>query len=58
MAIEPQESEECKMNDKNQVKLPQDAIEAYENGEILEAKDKAIEFINNITDFESQESEK
>lgn len=40
------------MNDLNQVKLLQDAIEAYENGEILEAKDKAIEFINNITDFE------
>ena len=46
--------EVLEMNDKNQIKLLQDAIEAYENGEVLEAKDKAIEFINNITDFEAE----
>jgi len=40
------------MNDKKQIQLLKNAIEAYENGEILEAKDMAIEFINNITDFE------
>jgi len=45
------------MDDKVQIKLLSDAIMAYEKGEILEAKDMAIEFINNITDFEV-ESEK
>ena len=45
------------MNDKKQIQLLKDAIKAYENGEILESKDKAIEFIDNITDFEA-ESEK
>ena len=42
------------MDDKVQIKLLSDAIRTYENGEILESKDKAIEFINNITDFESE----
>ena len=42
------------MNDKKQIQLLKDAIDAYENGEILEAKDKAIEFIDNITDFEAE----
>ena len=46
------------MNDKKQVKLLQYAIKAYENGEIIEAKDKAIEFINNITDFEAESEDK
>lgn len=40
------------MNDEKQIQLLEDAIKAYENGEILEAKDMAIEFINIITDFE------
>ena len=40
------------MNDKKQIQLLKDAVELYEDGAILEAKDKAIEFINNITDFE------
>ena len=42
------------MNDKKQIQLLKNAIKAYENGEILEAKDMAIEFINNITDFETE----
>ena len=42
------------MNDENQIQILKDAIKAYENGEILEAKDKAIEFINNIIDFEAE----
>ena len=42
------------MNDKKRIQLLKDAIKAYENGEILEAKDMAIEFINNITDFETE----
>lgn len=42
------------MDDKIQIKLLNDAITAYENGEILEAKDMAIDFINNITDFEAE----
>lgn len=46
------------MNDANQIQLLKDAIKAYENGEILEAKDKAIEFINNITDFEAESKDK
>ena len=46
-----------KMNDKKQIRLLKDAIDAYENGEILEAKDMAIEFINNITDFEIESNE-
>ena len=49
------------MDDKKQVQLLENAIKAYENGEIIEAKDMAIEFINNITDFEMEfemESEK
>lgn len=41
-----------RMNDNKQIQLLKDAIKAYENGEILEAKDMVIEFINNITDFE------
>jgi len=45
------------MNDKKQIRLLKDAIDAYENGEILEAKDMAIEFINNITDFEIESNE-
>lgn len=45
------------MNDKKQIQLLKDAIDAYENGEILEAKDMAIEFINNITDFEIKSNE-
>lgn len=45
------------MNDKKQIQLLKDAIDAYENGEILEAKDMAIEFINNITDFEIESNE-
>ena len=40
------------MNDKKQIQLFKNAIKMYENGEILETKDMAIEFINNITDFE------
>ena len=40
------------MNDKKQIELLENAIKAYKNGEIIEAKDMAIEFINNITDFE------
>lgn len=40
------------MNDKKQIQLLKDAIELYKDGAILEAKDKAIEFINNIADFE------
>lgn len=43
---------------KNQIQILKDAIKAYENGEILEAKDKAIEFINNITDFEAESEER
>lgn len=39
------------MNDKKQVKLLEDAIALYEDGAILEAGDKAGEFINAITDF-------
>lgn len=46
------------MDDKVQIKLLSDAIRAYENGEILEAKDMAIEFINNITDFEAESEDK
>ncbi len=46
-----------RMNDKEQIQLLKDAIEAYENGEILEAKGMAIEFINNITDFEMESEE-
>ncbi len=42
------------MNDIKQIQLLKNAIEAYENGEILEAKDMAIEFINNVTDFETE----
>ena len=42
------------MNDKKQIQLLKDAIDAYENGEIIEAKDMAIEFINNIADFETE----
>ena len=38
-----------------QIQLLKNAIKAYENGEILEAKGLAIEFINNITDFEESE---
>ena len=45
------------MNDENQIQLLKDAIRAYENGEIIEAKDIAIEFINNITDFEIESEE-
>lgn len=40
------------MNDKKQIQLLKNAIDAYETGEIIEAKDMAIEFVNNITDFE------
>lgn len=46
------------MNDKKQIQLLKDAIKAYENGEILEAKDMTIEFINNITDFETESEDK
>ena len=46
------------MNDENQIQLLKGAIKAYENGEVLEAKDKAIEFINNITDFETEWEDK
>ena len=42
------------MDDQKQIQLLQDAITAYENGAIIEAKDMAIEFINNITDFEAE----
>lgn len=42
------------MNDIKQIQLLKNAIEAYENREILEAKDMAIEFINNVTDFETE----
>lgn len=45
------------MNDKKQIQLLKDAIKAYKNGEILESKDKAIEFIDNITDFEAESEE-
>lgn len=48
------ESEGQGMNDIKQIQLLKNAIEAYENGEILEAKDMAIEFINNVTDFETE----
>lgn len=47
-----------RMNDKKQIQLLKDAIKAYENGEILEAKDMTIEFINNITDFETESEDK
>lgn len=40
------------MNDKKQIQLLKDAIEFYKDGAILEAKDKAIEFINSVTNFE------
>lgn len=43
------------MDDKIQIKLLNDAIRAYENGEIIEAKDMAIDFVNNITDFEAED---
>ncbi len=46
------------MNDEKQMQLLKDAIKAYETGEILEAKDAAIEFINNITDFETEWEDK
>ena len=46
------------MNDKKQVKLLEDAIALYEDGAILEAGDKAIEFINTITDFLNEEISK
>lgn len=46
------------MNDKKQIQLLKNAIDAYETGEILEAKDMAIEFINNITDFEAESEDK
>ena len=41
------------MDDERQIRLLQHAIAAYDNGAIIEAKDAAIEFINNITDFEA-----
>ena len=44
------------MNDKKQVKLLKDAITLYEDGAILEAGDKASEFINAITDFLDEET--
>lgn len=50
--------EGMKMDDKVQIKLLNDAIRAYEDGEILEAKDMAIEFNNNITDFETESEDK
>ena len=46
------------MNDIKQIQLLKDAVELYEDGAILEAKDKAIEFINNITDFENSPYQK
>ena len=46
------------MNDKKQIQLLKNAIDAYEVGEIIEAKDMAIEFINNITDFEAESEDK
>ena len=44
------------MDDKKQVKLLEDAIALYEDGAILEAGDKAREFIEAITDFLNEES--
>lgn len=46
------------MNDKEQIQLLKNAIDAYESGEILESKDMAIEFINNITDFVAESEDK
>lgn len=46
------------MNDIKQIQLLKNAIDAYEKGEIIEAKDMAIEFINNITDFETESEDK
>ena len=43
------------MDDNKQINLLKEAIEAYTNGEIIEAKDLAIQFINYITDFEYEE---
>ena len=40
------------MDDKRMIQLLDDAKTLYEDGAIIEAKDKAIEFINEITDFE------
>lgn len=40
------------MDDNKQINLLNEAIQSYKNGEIIEAKDLAIQFINNITDFE------
>ena len=45
------------MNDKKMIGILQDAIALYMDGAIIEAKDKAIEFINIITDFEGKEQE-
>lgn len=45
------------MDDIKQIQLLKDAVKLYEDGAILEAKDKAIEFINNITDFEAESEE-
>lgn len=46
------------MDDKKQVKLLEDAIALYKDGSILEAGDKAIKFIDAITDFLNEESVK
>lgn len=43
------------MNDIKQMQLLKDALKAYEDGLIIEAKDMAIEFINAITDFEKED---
>lgn len=45
------------MDDKKQVELLEDAIALYKNGAILEAGNKASEFINAITDFLSEDEE-
>ena len=45
------------MDDKKQVELLEDAIALYKDGAILEAGDKASEFINAITDFLSEDEE-
>lgn len=46
------------MDDKKQVELLEDAIALYKDGAILEAGDKAIEFINTIADFLNEETSK
>ena len=43
------------LQDKQIVDALRQAVEDYENGEIIETKDVLIEIINAITDFESSQ---